>query len=89
MPTYEHLCKACENEWEEFYSITKDPPTVCPKCKTKGQVKRLISGGSGRGIVVLTGRDLTEHCKAEGKRIAMEARTNENLKANLIGEENY
>ena len=58
MPTYEHRAGCCGHEWEEFYSITTDPPTVCPSCKEEGQVKRLISGGSGRGIVTLSGGDL-------------------------------
>ncbi|KKN70816.1 hypothetical protein LCGC14_0427080 [marine sediment metagenome] len=89
MPTYEHLCNACEYEWEEFYSIVKDPPTLCPECKMDGKVKRLISGGSGRGIVILTGHDLSAHCKAEGRKIARQAMKDENLKANLIGEEKY
>ena len=89
MPTYEHLCKACGHEWEDFYSIVKDPPTVCPECEVEGEVKRLVSGGSGRGIVVLTGHDLNAHCKSEGKKLAHEAMKNENLRANLIGEERY
>ncbi len=89
MPTYEHLCKACGHEWEDFYSIKKDPPTVCPECEVEGQVKRLVSGGSGRGIVVLTGHDLQAHCREEGKKIAREAAKDENLRANLIGEDRY
>lgn len=88
MPTYEHEC-ACGHQWDQVYSIVKDPPTVCPECTVEGQVKRLISGGSGRGIVRLTGQDLAAHCKAEGKRMARQAATDENLRANLIGEDKY
>jgi len=89
MPTYEHLCKSCGYEWDDFYSIMQDPPTLCPECGVDGQVKRLISGGSGRGIVVLTGHDLAAHCKAEGKKMAKAAIKDEKLKANLIGEDRY
>jgi hypothetical protein len=69
--------------------MTKDPPTLCPECKVEGKVKRLISGGSGRGIVRLTGHDLSAHCKAEGRKMARQAMKDENLRANLIGEEKY
>ena len=45
MPTYEYKCTECNHLFEMFQSI-KDPPIKkCPKCK--GNVKKLISGGSG------------------------------------------
>ncbi|MDP2685254.1 MAG: zinc ribbon domain-containing protein [bacterium] len=89
MPTYEHICLSCEHEWDEFYSINRDIPQMCPSCNAEGQVKRLISGGSGRGIVVLTGRALNAHMKSEGRKMAKAAANNENLRANLIGEDRY
>ena len=89
MPTYEHLCLHCTHEWEDMYSIKADPPTICPKCGTEGMVKRLVSGGCGRGIVTLTGYELAAHCKAEGRKTANEAMKDENLRANLIGEDRY
>lgn len=46
MPTYDYKCKACENVWEEFQSITAEPTKVCPKCKKK-RAERVISGGGG------------------------------------------
>ena len=45
MPTYQYQCTNCSYEFEEFQQITDDPITVCPKCK--GEVKRIITGGSG------------------------------------------
>lgn len=89
MTTYEHLCGACNFEWDQVYGMTEDPPTLCPECNVDGQVKRLISGGSGRGIVRLTGHELKAHNRAEGKKIARMAMKDENLRANLIGEEKF
>ena len=66
MPTYLHICtdKECAHEWEDFYSITEDPPQCCPKCG-KETAKRLVSGGSGKGIVELTGHELKAKIKAK------------------------
>lgn len=89
MPTYEHLCGACNKEFEDVYSINSDPPEICPLCNVSGQVKRLISGGSGRGIVELTGNDLAAHLRSEGKKLAASAGRDEKLLANLVGEDRY
>ena len=88
MPTYEHGC-TCGFEWEEEYSIKADPPTLCPECKKEGGVTRFISGGSGRGIIILAGHDLNAHLKSEGKKLHSLAMKDENVRANLIGEEKY
>jgi putative FmdB family regulatory protein len=85
MPTYEHLCQSCSHEWEEFYSIKSDPPTVCPSCKTEGTVKRLISGGSGKGKVELTGHEYKEKVMSDANALKREAYRNENVMANLVG----
>jgi putative FmdB family regulatory protein len=45
MPTYEYKCLECEKVFEEFQLITEPPVSVCKFCG--GEVKRLISGGSG------------------------------------------
>jgi len=91
MPTYEHKCMAegCGHEWDAFYSIKADPPNTCPSCETEGQVKRLISGGSGKGIVILTGHEMAASVKSQGRKMAQEVARNENLRANLVGEEVY
>ena len=84
MPCYEHMCKFCGHEWEDTYSIHDAVPTICPECKTEGQVKRLISGG-GSVKVELTGKELIQQLWKEGKQIAKQARKDENLAANLYG----
>jgi len=89
MPTYEHACRNCNHEWEDFYSITADPPTVCPSCKEEGGVQRLISGGSGKGIVVLTGGDLKRQIFNDAMKARKRAATDETYRANIIGEEKY
>jgi putative FmdB family regulatory protein len=45
MPTYEYVCTACGNGWEEFQKISEDPTQVCPKCG-ESTAKRQISGGN-------------------------------------------
>ncbi|HWZ22489.1 MAG TPA: zinc ribbon domain-containing protein [Cytophagaceae bacterium] len=88
MPTYEHIClnESCKNEWEDFYSIMADPPKVCPKCNQE-TAKRMVSGGSGKGVVELTGQELTDKMKQDVKDIKSRAGRDEKYLANLIGED--
>ncbi|HEY3968512.1 MAG TPA: zinc ribbon domain-containing protein [Planctomycetaceae bacterium] len=48
MPTYDYVCKACGNAWDEFQSMTAKPTKKCPKCG-KAKAERII--GSGAGII--------------------------------------
>jgi putative FmdB family regulatory protein len=89
MPTYLHFCKNCNQEFEDFYSIKADPPTKCLLCEAEGQVTRLISGGSGRGKVELTGRELIESMREEGRKERNEIYKSETKYANIIGESKY
>jgi putative FmdB family regulatory protein len=84
MPTYEHGCSKCGYEWEDIYSIHDSVPTVCPNCKSEGNIKRLISTPA-TGKVELTGKDLVRKLWKEGKDLAKQAKTNDNLAANLYG----
>lgn len=88
MPTYEHICenKECNNEWEDMYSITKDPPKTCPKCNQE-TASRVISGGSGKGQMVLTDDEFKASLKGEVEKIKKRAVKDENYMANLIGED--
>ena len=45
MPTYEYECRACGRRFDRQQSMTEAPLAKCPKCG--GEVRRLISGGSG------------------------------------------
>lgn len=88
--TYEHICKDkdCAYEWEDEYSIKDDPPTTCPKCK-KETAQRLVSGGSGRGVVELYGEDLVNKVREDAKKFKKEVYSSEKTYANVIGESNY
>lgn len=88
MPTYEHICTACQNEWEDFYSIKTDPPKVCPKCNQE-TAQRVISGGSGRGVVPLTGHDLADKLKGDAAKLQRDAAKDEKIYSNLMGESKY
>ena len=84
MPTYEFQCRAivenetqCNHEWEEWLSITAPTPEECPKCKAKGHVIRLISGGSGKGTVELTGQDLVDKVKSDVQALKKDAHAKE------------
>ncbi len=86
MPTYEHKCNSCEHEWEDMYSITAEPPKVCPTCKAE-TVIRLISLGS-KGVVELTGHELVAKVKEDIKTLKKES-GKEKVYANLLGEDKY
>lgn len=45
MPTYDYKCSSCDNEFEEFQSMTAEPRAKCPKCGKKA--KRMFSPGTG------------------------------------------
>ena len=87
---YEHLCTACNKEFEDEYSIHSDPPTKCPLCGVEGQVQRLISGsGKWKGTVQLTGQDLKDKIATETAELKREFNRNPELRANLIGPDRY
>ncbi len=90
MPTYIHSCTnpECLHEWEDEYSIKADPPKVCPKCNQE-TAKRMISGGSGKGIVELTGLDLQTKIKEDARKLSREAGGSDRVLANLIGEDRF
>jgi putative FmdB family regulatory protein len=84
MPTYEHKCFSCQQEFEDTYSIHAAVPTVCPLCNVEGQVKRLISGNVSANVE-LTGRELVQKLWKEGKDLARQARKDEKLARSLYG----
>jgi putative FmdB family regulatory protein len=91
MPTYEfrHDPQECKHEWEEFLSMSAPNPTHCPKCGAEGNITKLISGGSGKGIVELSGQDLVDSVKSGAKQLGRDAMRNENTYANLLGNDRY
>lgn len=87
MPTYEFQCQECKHEWEDFLSI-KAPDPDCPSCQAK-KTLRLISGGSGRGVVELTGQDLIDKVKSDVRDLKKDAAQKEKVYANLLGDDKY
>jgi hypothetical protein len=91
MPTYLHACDNPDcptEEWEDYYSIASEPQIECPTCHQNGH--RLIGGGgSGRGIVSLTGNDLVNKVKSDAKALENVARHNENFAANFVSPDIY
>jgi putative FmdB family regulatory protein len=45
VPTYTYRCKKCKMQFDSFQSIVDPPLKICPSCK--GELERLITGGSG------------------------------------------
>jgi hypothetical protein len=92
MPTYIYLCKISNQEFEEFHSI-KTKLEDCPICKEKGlqahAPDRLISGGSGRGIVELSGQDIVNKAKEDAQKMKKELYSSEQKYANVIGQDKY
>ena len=90
MPSYMHECQntECNFEWEDFYSIVKDPPTTCPECKQE-TAKRVISGGSGRGIMRLNAEEIQASIATGAAEISKRASKDVNYLANLVGESKY
>lgn len=86
MPSYLHGCYECEHKWEDFYSINAEPPTICPECG--GKARRLISGAPSFKVK-LEGNELKQHIKDERKKIRNQVKSDEKLRANLMGEEKY
>lgn len=90
MPVYEFKCNEieCNHEWELEQSIKDPDPEECPKCKVKGNITHLISGG-GSGRVELTGHDLIAKTKEDAQKFKQEVYSNEKTYANFIGESKY
>ena len=90
MPTYEYLCTniECNHEWEEYHSIKAEPVKICEKYHQE-TAKRLISGGSGKGVVSLVGQDLVNKIKSDASSIEKHASQNEGFASNFIGPDVY
>jgi len=88
MPWYPHECLACHEEFEDLYSAQSPIPTLCPNCGVDGQIKRLIPSVT-YGRVPLTGQDLKKQVKKDTAALRREIATNENAKANMVGEAAY
>lgn len=93
MPTYEYEChnKDCVGEFEELHSSRDDAKLkYCPICAKEGRgeqnpVDRLISGGSGKGIMNLTNKEFAATLGTERAKAHATARKSEAFAENFIG----
>lgn len=90
MPTYSHICNntECNNQWDDFYSISQAPPTTCPLCNQE-TAKRVISSGGSKGVVELYGQDLKDKVLADGQQLKKEIHQDAYKYANFLGESKY
>lgn len=88
MPTYLHHCSACDQKFEEIYSITAPVLTVCSLCKKEGGVKRLINFGFGIKVE-LGQQEYREYLEREATKFKNEVASDENKLANMHGEDRY
>ena len=88
MPFYDHICHACQHEWEDFYSMVTDPPDTCPSCEKVGETQRLISD-SFSVRVTLGAQEQKQKIREDSRKIKEGVAKDENLRANLAGEERY
>lgn len=88
MPFYDHFCKNCNEIFEDFYSAVTPPPTICQLCGVDGYVQRQIPAVV-YGRVPLTGGDLKRQIQKESAQIKNKVKSDENLRANIIGETAY
>lgn len=92
MPTYEYFCAVNDIEFEEYHSIAI-VIEECPICKEKQleshKPKRLISGGSGKGVVKLSGNELTAKIKTDTAALKKQVYGNVNQYASVLGEDKY
>lgn len=86
MPEYDHECYECQYAWQDIYSVYTEPPTVCPECG--GKARRVILGAPSVKVL-LTGQELTQNIKQEREKLREQVKKDENLRANLMGEEKY
>ena len=92
MPTYEYLCTVINEEFEDYHSNTFKLEE-CLLCKAAGrenhEPKRLISGGGGRGIVQLTGKEYTDQLAVDGLKMRKEIYSSEKMLSNVVGPDLY
>jgi len=89
MPTYYHQCKnkECAHEWEDWYSLSTEPPKVCPKCNQE-TAERVISFATP-GTVELTGQDLVDKIKSDTKQLKKDMGKSDKIYANMLGDDRY
>ena len=91
MPTYDYICKKCDEKFEHFQSMSSPSLKVKPGCLVENcEVVRIISGGTGL-IFKGSGFYLTDYKnkKSNSKKSnseKSETKTKKNKNSSKIGE---
>lgn len=88
MGWFEFECEKCEHQWDVIQSWRDPVPNECPSCKNQECVRKLISLPA-RGVVELTGHELTASIKEQAQKDKAEILKSENKLANVVGESKY
>ncbi len=83
MPTYDYKCNACSHTFEYFQTMNDAPLEICPQCE--GNVRRLVSGGSGL-IFKGSGFYLTDYAKKDSSNSKTEAKPKKEAKKKPVKE---
>lgn len=83
MPTYDYKCKECDHTFEYFQAMSDAPLELCPQCE--GNVRRLVSGGSGL-IFKGSGFYLTDYAKKDSSKKKTEAKPKKEAKKKPVKE---
>lgn len=46
MPIYEYVCEKCGEKLELIQKVGDEAPEACPKCKTKGEMKKAVTSSA-------------------------------------------
>ncbi len=85
MPTYDYKCKECDHAFEYFQAMSDAPLELCPECT--GNVRRLVSGGSGL-IFKGSGFYLTDYAKKDSFKTKTETTSKKETKKKPVIESN-
>ena len=77
MPTYDYICKKCNQTFEYFQAMSDAPLENCPECQ--GKIRRLVSGGSGL-IFKGSGFYYTDYVKKDSSEKKEKSTDNKNSK---------
>lgn len=79
------LCNDCEHEWEDLVDGELPP---CPKCNS-ANTRTTFPKKIGYVKVELNRIEKKQKLKEDSAKLKKEMKSNENLRANVMGEEKY
>ena len=86
MPFYDYQCSECSHLWEDFHSMSTKR-TNCENCNSTN-IKRLIPSNISVKVV-LGPKEAKASVKLEQNKLREQIKTDEKLRASLVGEQKY